>query len=65
MHALVAGCKKGIMVQLIHPVFGDVMFDGIGLAGGLFVLFLMWEAWKEWRCRVRRTRAARERAKRR
>jgi hypothetical protein len=55
--------EGGIMLQFIHPVFGDLMFDGIGLAGFLFALFLMWEALKEWRIRVRRARTARERAK--
>jgi hypothetical protein len=51
------------MLQFIHPVFGDLMVDGIGLAGFLFALFLMWEALKEWRIRARRARNSRERAK--
>jgi hypothetical protein len=51
------------MLQFMRPVFGDLMFDGVGLAGLLFVLFLMWELLKEWRIRVRRARHARERAK--
>jgi hypothetical protein len=51
------------MLQFVRPVFGDLMFDGIGLAGCLFALFLMWEALKEWRIRARRARAARERAR--
>lgn len=51
------------MVQLIHPFLGDLMFDGVGLLGCLFVLFLMWEAWKERRIRIRRARTAHERAK--
>lgn len=60
----VAGSKKGgFMLQFIHPVFGDLMVDGIGLAGFLFALFLMWEALKEWRIRARRARNSRERAK--
>jgi hypothetical protein len=53
------------MLQFIRPVFGDLMFDGIGLAGFLFVLFLTWEALKEWRIRIRRARSARERSRRR
>jgi hypothetical protein len=51
------------MLQWIRPVFGDLMFDGIGVAGFLFALFLIWEAFKEWRIRARRARNARERAK--
>jgi len=51
------------MPQFFGPVFGDLMFDGIGLAGILFVLFLIWEALREWRIRVRRARNARERAR--
>lgn len=53
------------MWQWMHPIFCDLMFDGIGLAGFLFALFLMWEAFKEWRIRARQARVARERAKRR
>jgi hypothetical protein len=49
---------KEVMLQLIHPFFGDLMFDGIGLSGGVFVLVLMWDAWKDWKragvMRVRR-----------
>jgi len=37
------------MLQLIHPFFGDLMFDGIGLLGCGFVLVLMWDAWKDWK----------------
>jgi hypothetical protein len=51
------------VLQLIRPVFGDLVFDGIGLARFLFALFLIWEALKEWRIRARRARVARERAK--
>ena len=51
------------MLHLVHPLWGDVMLDGMGLCGFLFVLFLMWEALKEWRIRARRARNLRERAK--
>jgi hypothetical protein len=50
------------MEQLLRPLFGDWMFDGIGLCGFLFVLFLIWEALKEWRIRARRARNKREQA---
>ena len=50
------------MSQWIQPVLGDMMFDGVGLAGCLFVGFLMWEAWKERRIRIRRERRTRARA---
>ena len=40
---------KEDMLQLIHPFFGDLMFDGIGLLGCVFVLVLMWDAWKDWK----------------
>jgi len=59
----VDGKKEELMMQLICPIFGDLMFDGIGLAGLLFALFLIWEALKEWRIRIRRARTARERAR--
>ena len=36
-------------MQLIQPLLGDLIFDGVGLAGGAFVLVLMWEAWKDWK----------------
>lgn len=36
-------------MQLIHPFFGDLMFDGIGLLGCGFVLILIWDAWKDWK----------------
>ena len=46
------------MLQLLHPFFGDLMFDGIGLLGCVFVLGLMRDAWKDWKqagvMRVRR-----------
>lgn len=51
------------MLQLIHPFLGDSVMDGVGLAGCLFVLILMWEAWKERRIRIRRGKRARDRAK--
>ena len=51
------------MLQLMRPLFGDLMFDGIGLIGFLFALYLIWEALKEWRIRIRRARTARERAR--
>lgn len=51
------------MLHFVRPLFGDLMFDGIGLGGFLFVLFLIWEAFKEWRIRARRARKARERTK--
>lgn len=42
---------------LIQPLLGDLIFDGVGLAGCGFVLVLMWEAWKDWkRARVMRKR---------
>ena len=45
------------MLRLIHPFFGDLMFDGVGLLGCVFVLVLMWDAWKDWkRARVMRLR---------
>ncbi len=37
------------MLRLIHPLFGDLMFDGVGLLGCVFVLVLMWDAWKDWK----------------
>ena len=37
------------MLLLIHPFFGDLMFDGVGLLGCGFVLVLMWDAWKDWK----------------
>jgi len=44
-------------LRLIHPLFGDLMFDGVGLLGCVFVLVLMWDAWKDWqRARVMRGR---------
>ncbi len=47
-------------LQLIQPLFGDLMFDGVGLLGCLFVLVLMWDAWKDWN----RAGAMRKRRKR-
>jgi hypothetical protein len=45
------------MLRLMHPLFGDLMFDGAGLLGCVFVLVLMWDAWKDWKqARVRRDR---------
>ena len=44
-------------MQLIQPLLGDLMFDGIGLAGCVFVLVLIREAWNDWkRARVMRKR---------
>jgi len=51
------------MLQFMRPVFGDLMFDAVGVAGFLFALFLMWEALKEWRIRARRARNVRERTR--
>jgi hypothetical protein len=44
------------MSQLIHPLFGDLMFDGVGLLGCVFVLVLMWDAGRDWK----RARAMRD-----
>jgi hypothetical protein len=55
--------KGGIMLQWVQPVFGDVVLDGMGACGVLFMLFLIWEAWKEWRIRARRARKAQDRAR--
>jgi hypothetical protein len=51
------------MLHWVQPVLGDVMLDGMGACGVLFMLFLMWEALKEWRIRARRARNARNRAR--
>lgn len=48
------------MSQFVQPFFGDVVLDGVGAAGCLFVLFLMWQALKERRIRIRREKRARE-----
>lgn len=47
------------MLRLIHPLFGDLLFDGVGLLGCVFVLVLMGDAWKDWR----RARVVRDRRK--
>jgi len=49
------------MLRLIHPLFGDLMFDGVGLLGCVFVLVLMGDAWKDWKraCVVRDRRKGR------
>jgi len=50
------------MSQFVQPFFGDVILDGVGATGCLFVFFLIWQACKEWRIRIRREKRARERA---
>ncbi len=51
------------MPLCVRPFFGDLMFNAIGVAGCLFVLFLIWEGWNERRCRIRRQKRTRDRAR--